>query len=185
MIELVRRRMMMGGSAKPYDAEVEWVELNGAGLSLTQTPSQYTVWFKIMVVTRNDGVNYPTYIRGTGSYSSVLGANRWIFCYSKPEGRWYMESYSYNQAYTDSAIINKIYETPYPLYVKSQNTTMIIGYPGCKMLFYELRANTLQGEPWLHLKMVRKGNEAFFYDDVTSTMYNIRNSYVIGPDKTT
>lgn len=29
MIELVRRRMMMGGSAKPYDAEVEWLESTG------------------------------------------------------------------------------------------------------------------------------------------------------------
>lgn len=29
MIELVRRRMMMGGSAKPYDAEVEYLESTG------------------------------------------------------------------------------------------------------------------------------------------------------------
>lgn len=29
MIELVRRRMMMGGSALPYDAEVEWLESTG------------------------------------------------------------------------------------------------------------------------------------------------------------
>ena len=86
--------------------------------------------------------------------------------------------------YTDSEIINKIYETQYPLYVKSQRTTMEIGENGCKMRFYELRAYTQQGEPWLHLKMVRKGNEAFFYDDVSSTMYNIRCDYIIGPDKT-
>lgn len=30
MIELARRRMMMGGSAKPYDAEVEWIASDGA-----------------------------------------------------------------------------------------------------------------------------------------------------------
>ena len=29
MIELARRRMMMGGSAKPYDAEVEWIASDG------------------------------------------------------------------------------------------------------------------------------------------------------------
>lgn len=29
MIELARRRMMMGGSAKPYDAEVEYLESSG------------------------------------------------------------------------------------------------------------------------------------------------------------
>lgn len=29
MIELARRRMMMGGSAKPYDAEVEYLQVNG------------------------------------------------------------------------------------------------------------------------------------------------------------
>lgn len=29
MIELARRRMMMGGSAKPYDAEVEYIENDG------------------------------------------------------------------------------------------------------------------------------------------------------------
>lgn len=29
MIELVRRRMMMGGSSKPYDAEVEWIASDG------------------------------------------------------------------------------------------------------------------------------------------------------------
>lgn len=29
MIELARRRMMMGGSTKPYDAEVEWIASDG------------------------------------------------------------------------------------------------------------------------------------------------------------
>ena len=95
-----------------------------------------------------------------------------------------MESYYYNITYNDSAIINKVYEPPYPLYVKSEYTTLNIGTTNCKMRFYELRAYTLQGEPWLHLKMVRKGNEAFFYDDVSSTMYNIQCDYIIGPDKT-
>lgn len=181
MIELARRRMMMG--AKPYDSEVEWVELNGEGLIMKQTPSQYTVWFKIMVVTRNSG-EYPSYIGGLGKWIGVAGRNRWLFYYSKHENRWHMESYYHNQAYNDSAIINKIYETQYPLYVESQQTIIRIGDTNCKMRFYELRAYTLQGEPWLHLKMVRKGNEAFFYDDVSSTMYNIRCDYIIGPDKT-
>lgn len=183
MIELARRRMMMGGSAKPYDAEVEWVELNGKGLIMEQTPSQYTVWFKIMVITRSNA-DYPTYIVGYGPYNNAPGAYRWLFYYHKQERRWVMESYYHNKRYTDSEIINKIYETPYPLYVKSQRTRMFIGENGCKMRFYELRAYTPQGEPWLHLKMVRKGNEAFFYDDVSSTMYNIRCDYIIGPDKT-
>ena len=75
-------------------------------------------------------------------------------------------------------------ETQYPLYVESQRATIYIGEKGCKIRFYELRAYTLQGEAWLHLKMVRKGNEAFFYDDVSSTMYNIQCDYIIGPDKT-
>ena len=182
MIEQVRRRMMM--RAKPYDAEVEWVELNGKGLTMKQTPSQYTVWFKIMVITRNNSNEYPSYVGGNGKWIGKPGMNRWLFYYSKRDKTWYMESYYHNQRYNDSAIINKIYETQYPLYVESQNTTMYIGGDRCKMRFYELRAYTLQGEPWLHLKMVRKGNEAFFYDDVSSTMYNIRCDYIIGPDKT-
>lgn len=181
MIELVRRRMMM--RAKPYDAEVEWVELNGRGLIMKQTPSQYTVWFKIMVVTHNDSA-YPTYLTGPGPYNNAPGAYRWLFYYSKPENKWIMESYYHNKRYTNSEIINKIYETSYPLYVKSQRSMLIIGENGCKMRFYELRAYTPQGEPWLHLKMVRKGNEAFFYDDMSSTMYNIQCDYIIGPDKT-
>lgn len=181
MIELARRRMMMG--AKPYDAEVEWVELNGIGPIMRQTPSQYTVWFKIMIITRNNA-DFPSYMCGSGPYNNAPGAYRWLFYYSKQESRWIMESYYHNKGYTDSEIINKIYETPYPLYVKSQRTLIKIGENGCKMRFYELRAYTLQGEPWLHLKMVRKGNEAFFYDDVSSTMYNIQCDYIIGPDKT-
>lgn len=185
MIELARRRMMMGGSAKPYDAEVEWVELNGRGLIMKQTPSQYTVWFKIMVITRDNSLKYPGYIAGLGSWTGVEGVNRWLFYYDNVrERKWVMESYYYTRRYTDSTIINKVYEPPYPLYVESKNATIIIGEPKCKMRFYELRAFTLQGEPWLHLKMVRKGNEAFFYDDVSSTMYNIRCDYIIGPDKT-
>lgn len=183
MIELVRRRMMMG--AKPYDAEVEWVELNGRGLSMKQTPSQYTVWFKIMVITRNDNASYPSYIGGSGPYTNNRGKNRWIFGYDKTNIKnWYIESYNYFKTYNNSTIINKVYEPPYPLYVKSEYTTLTIGASKCKMRFYELRAYTLQGEPWLHLKMVRKGNEAFFYDDMTSTMYNIQGDYIIGPDKT-
>ena len=181
MIELARRRMMM--RAKPYDAEVEWVELNGKALKMEHTPSQYTVWFKIMVITRNNE-EYPSYIQGLGPYNNAPGAYRWLFYYSKHESRWIMESCYHNKRYTDSEIINKIYETPYPLYVKSQQTKMAIGKNGCKMRFYELRAYTQQGEPWLHLKMVRKGNEAFFYDDMSSTMYNIQCDYIIGPDKT-
>lgn len=183
MIELARRRMMMG--AKPYDAEVEWVELNGRGLTMTQTPSQYTVWFKIMVITRDNSAQYPNYLEGSGKWVNVRGKNRWLFGYDKVNAKiWYIESYYYYKTYNDSTIINKVYETPYPLYVESQYTTLRIGYPNSKMRFYELRAYTLQGEPWLHLKMVRKGNEAFFYDDVSSTMYNIQCDYIIGPDKT-
>lgn len=182
MIELVRRRMMR---AKPYDAEVEWVELNGKGLTMKQTPSQYTVWFKIMVITRDNSMNYPSYIRGYGPWSGTHGVNRWMFYYDNVrEKQWIMESYYYSRRYTDSTIINKIYEPPYTLYVESKDATIIIGETNCKMRFYELRANTLQGEPWLHLKMVRKGNEAFFYDDMSSTMYNIQCDYIIGPDKT-
>ena len=182
MIELARRRMMM--RAKPYDAEVEWVELNGKGFFMKQTPSQYTVWFKIMVVTRDNSLEYPGYIGGNGEWIGAEGRNRWLFYYHKREKRWHIESYYYNITYNDSAIINKIYETQYPLYVESQRSTIYIGENRCKMRFYELRAYTLQGEPWLHLKMVRKGNEAFFYDDVSSTMYNIQCDYIIGPDKT-
>lgn len=174
---------MMG--AKPYDAEVEWVELNGIGLSMKQTPSQYTVWFKIMVITRNDNASYPIYIRGSGPWTGVPGVDRWLFYYDKVRDKqWIMESYYYNKRYTDSTIINKVYEPPYPLYVESKNALIMIGDTKCKMRFYELRAYTLQGEPWLHLKMVRKGNKAFFYDDVSSTMYNIKCDYIIGPDKT-
>ena len=182
MIELARRRMMM--RAKPYDAEVEWVELNGKGLVMKQTPSQYTVWFKIMVITRNNS-KYPTYMNGSGPWTGVEGKDRWLFYYDNVrEKRWVMESYYYNKRYTDSTIINKVYEPPYALFVESKRTTIIIGETDCKMRFYELRAYTLQGEPWLHLKMVRKGNEAFFYDDMSSTMYNIQCDYIIGPDKT-
>lgn len=183
MIELVRRRMMMG--AKPYDAEVEWVELNSKGLALKQTPSQYTVWFKIMVTARDDSLSYPSYLMGSGSYTGVRGEHRWIFGYDKIVVKnWYIESYNYYRTYNHSTIINKVYEPPYPLYVKSESTTLNIGTTNCKMRFYELRAYTPQGEPWLHLKMVRKGNEAFFYDDISSTMYNIQCDYIIGPDKT-
>lgn len=183
MIELVRRRMMMG--AKPYDAEVEWVELNSKGLALKQTPSQYTVWFKIMVTARDDSLIYPSYLMGSGSYTGVRGEHRWIFGYDKKNIKnWYIEGYNYYRTYNHSTIINKVYEPPYPLYVKSEYTTLNIGTTNCKMRFYELRAYTPQGEPWLHLKMVRKGNEAFFYDDISSTMYNIQCDYIIGPDKT-
>lgn len=185
MIELARRRMMMGGSAKPYDAEVEWVELNGKGLTMKQTPSQYNVWFKIMVISRDNSIKYPSYLVGSGPWTGVKGKNRWLFGYDNDRDKnWYIESYYYNQIYNESTIINKIYEPPYALFVESKNATMIIGETNCKMRFYELQAYTLQGEPWLHLKMVRKGNEAFFYDDMSSTMYNIKCDYIIGPDKT-
>lgn len=171
--------------AKPYDAEVEWVELNGKGLIMKQTPSQYTVWFKIMVITRDDSILYPNYLMGSGSYTGVRGEHRWLFGYDKVDIKnWYIESYNYVKSYNHSTIINKVYEPPYPLYVESEYTTLNIGTTNCKMRFYELRAYTLQGEPWLHLKMVRKGNEAFFYDDMSSTMYNIQCDYIIGPDKT-
>ena len=176
----------MGGSAKPYDAEVEWVELNGIGLIMRQTPSQYTVWFKTMVITIVGSGTYYNYLEGTGSWVNVRGKNRWIFGYDRKSNHFYIESAYYNKSYDVSTIINKVYETPYPLYVESEYTQLNIGcrYDGSKMRFYELRAYTLQGEPWLHLKMVRKGNEAFFYDDVSSTMYNIQCDYIIGPDKT-
>ena len=183
MIEQVRRRMMM--RAKPYDAEVEWVELNGKGLIMTQTPSQYTVWFKIMVITRDASIEYPNYLMGSGSYKGVNGEHRWIFGYDNVKIKnWYIESYNYFKYYNSYTIVKKVYEPPYPLYVKSEYTTLYIGTTNCKMRFYELRASTLQNEPWLHLKIVRKGNEAFFYDDVSSTMYNIQCDYIIGPDKT-
>lgn len=38
MIELARRRMMMGGNPLPYDAEVEWIGGTAFSLVITDTP---------------------------------------------------------------------------------------------------------------------------------------------------
>ena len=105
MNEMIRRRMMM--RAKPYDAEVEWVELNGRGFSMKPTPSQYTVWFKIMVITRDNSIKLSNYLSGSGSYTGVRGEHRWIFGYDDNVNvkSWYIESYNYFKYYSSYTIL--------------------------------------------------------------------------------
>jgi hypothetical protein len=72
MIELARRRMMMGGSAKPYDAEVEYIENDGQCIidSKVNSNSNLTIEAKFYMPRRTDG--YVTWLYGGRNLNNTI-----------------------------------------------------------------------------------------------------------------
>lgn len=73
MIELVRRRMMMGGSTKPYDAEVEYIENDGQCIidSKVNSNSNLTIEAKFYIPSIT-GTIYGSWVYGGRNLNNTI-----------------------------------------------------------------------------------------------------------------
>lgn len=79
MIELARRRMMMGGSALPYDAEVEYLECTGTQYIDTLVNPSYTINYEVDFTYMHNGNNSGLF---GAKNSNVISTSANNFCNS-------------------------------------------------------------------------------------------------------
>lgn len=205
MIELVRRRMMMGGSAKPYDAEVEWVQgfpdyrLN-IGVSVNN--NGYAIKAKVLIPSSTEYVD--VFEKGTDSGQSK---NMWFLTFA-PNNQ-VAFNVNLNFGYTDvldSSIKNNIVDidvlsNTVLIRWANKSTSMTVATPandtGSLMIFsrksrkncirlYSFKLYDPNGNIVSDLIPVRKGNVGYIYDKVSGRL--LENIYTTGyttygPDK--
>lgn len=206
MIELARRRMMMGGSTKPYDAEVEWIASDGntvvdtgilpnqsLGIELDCNVVSNSVATWIFGARQSNGVaqyalldnkNIETQYR-YGS-SGVLGpALTGVFKLLKEENSPHLYVIR-NGVVTNTYSTNaQTFSTPYTLWLFGihlsnpqipSNTSKQLRISSGKLR----RGGNIIGD----YISVRKDGKGYLYDRVTASLLpNVGESMLFGPDK--
>lgn len=214
MIELARRRMMMGGSAKPYDAEVEYIENDGQCIidSMVNSNSNLTIETKFYIP-RITGTIYGHWLYGGRNLNNTIQMQGLL---SPPA-----DSTNYSQVrYYTSEYCPRNYEgivrtlqsrnifmelehndiVTFDTYSFSLNTSIWIfafngstgthGYnnthAGTRLYYWRVSngSTVLQD-----LIPVRKGNRGMMYDRVTGQLFDriddgLDAHFIPGPDKT-
>ena len=209
MIGQIRRRMMMGGSAKPYDAEVEYLRNSEYGTYINTGiyPSNNT---NIYIQVRN--IAYPS----NGRDFNYFGA-----CEDRWNGTGFNRGISVNRLNNIYFFINNSYSYAYiseiPYYViftinvegnkLTYQNTSVTGKAGTYhvSLPMYLWGNNVKNEPrycniadifsfqvkegnqvTLDLIPVRKNGVGYMYDKVSGQLFGNQGTgqFIIGPDKT-
>lgn len=204
MIEQVRRRMMMRGSAKPYDAEVEWIQ-GSPGYRINADVNVSNNGYKIMTrikVPSNNVVD--VFEKDTGLGQAM---NLWYVNFEN-NGFAFNVNTTYKYNAVDTNIINviidmvvssntislqwnnktKIVTTASPS--SATGTIYILSRPTRQesIRLYSFRLFAPDGSIIRDFIPVRKGNTGYLYDRVSDSLFD--NMYttgyaIIGPDKTT
>ena len=214
MIELARRRIMMGGSAKPYDAELEWLESTGTqyidtgiivnnqiSMECVMAMTSATPIFSLqgMTLGHNCGwFNVGCY--GEATLVALFAANsrRGAQISYDRDFHTYFISASLQRIDNTTAHVNsgqhigyntdrEIYHEPFSIYMFARQ----VGWTATDDLIYS------------HLKVkncrirfnniliadyipVRVGNVGYMYDKVSGQLFSNQGTgqFIIGPDKT-
>lgn len=214
MIELVRRRMMMGGSAKLYDAEVEWLESTGkqyidTGVIVNNQISMECVMAMTSVTTRfsaqgmtlagscgwfntgcHDGATIGAYFSANSREGAQISYDR--------DFHTYFISASLQRIDNTTAHINsgqhigyntdrQIYQEPLSIYMFARN----IGWITTDDLIYshlKIKNCRIRFNNMLIADYipVRVGNVGYMYDKVSGQLFGNQGTgqFIIGPDKT-
>lgn len=203
MIELVRRRMMMGGSAKLYDAEVEWIQGSPGyriNTDVNVSNNGYTIMTRIKVLSNNI-VDVFEKTTGVGQVSNL----------------WYVNfenngfAFNVNTEYKYNAIGTNIKNVIIDMVVSSntlllkwdnnnKNVTTASPSSATGSILILSRTNRQESVRLYYFRLfapdgsiirdfipVRKGNIGYLYDRVSGRLFD--NMYttgyaIIGPDKT-
>jgi len=214
MIELARRRMMMGGSAKPYDAEVEYIENDGQCIidSKVNSNSNLTIEAKFYIP-RITGTIYGQWLYGGRNVNNTISMQGLLIpphSTNDPSQVRYYTSTSCPRNYQGIIRIlqnrNIFMElehndiVTFNTYSFSLDTSIwIFGFngstgthqygnthPGTRLYYWRVSngSTVLQD-----LIPVRKGNRGMMYDRVTGQLFDriedgLDAHFIPGPDKT-
>lgn len=212
MIELARRRMMMGGSVKPYDAEVEWLESTGiqyidTGIIVSSQISfescmamtSATPIFSVhgMTLSGNCGFfNVGCYEGATlGAYFSANSRGGAQISYDR-DFHTYFISASLQSIDTTTAHINtgqhigyntdtQIYDAPLSIYIFARHITFSSTsiYARVRQKYSKIWYNNILIADFIP---VRKNGIGYMYDKVSGQLFSNQGTgqFIIGPDKT-
>lgn len=204
MIELVRRRMMMG--AKPYDAEVEWIQGSPGyriNADVNVSNNGYSIKERVVIPTSSQLVEIfeKTNAKGQSNnlwYLGIQPHNRTQFNINQTYGG----NESVDNTFRNSVVDVYVYSNTYLLRWLNKSVSQSVGTPasptGSILLFsrpnrpnsmklYFFQLFTPDGSIIRDFIPVRKGNTGYLYDRVSGRLFD--NMYttgyaIIGPDKT-
>lgn len=212
MIELARRRMMMGGSAKPYDAEVEYLESTGTQyidtgivvnnqismescFAITATTPDFYV--QGMTMGSNCGFfNVGCYDGVTlGAYFSANSRGGAQISYDR-DFHTYFISASLQRIDNTTAHINtgqhigyntdtQKYEAPVSIHLFNRNITWqspSYGNMPCRKKYDKILFKNILIADYIP---VRVGNVGYMYDKVSERLFGSQGTepFIVGPDK--
>lgn len=205
MIELARRRMMMGGSAKPYDAEVEWIESTGTqyidtGVLMNTLTDEMRLEYLITNKTnfcgvagarlgassRSVTVSYNGNIASIDCTNSDYNNSRALIKNNEINIRYLtISSITYRAICQGTTVLdaNNIYSdvfTSNSIYVFAVNG--IVNKASIRLYNFTIRSNTAK----IDLIPVRKNGIGYMYDKVSGQLFGNQGTgqFIIGPDKT-
>ena len=208
MIELARRRMMMGGSAKPYDAEVEWVASDGNTVvdTLIYPNQSLGIVMDCIISGNSDGnawlfgarqangvaqyglLNEPTRQQSQYRFGSlnIVGpdlSGRFQLIKNENSGNLYVIQDGIVYTYIAGS---QTFTTPYTLWLFGMHLSNSQSVYGTidkylKIISCQLRrGGNLIGD----YISVRKDGKGYLYDKVTALLLpNVGESMLFGPDK--
>lgn len=212
MNEMIRRRMMMGGSSKPYDAEVEYIENDGQCIidSKVNSNSNLTIEAKFYMPRRTDG--YGTWLYGGRNLNNTIQMQGLIIQSHNTSITSQVRYYTTSQCPRNYQGIIRILQlrniflewenndvVKFDIYSFSLNTSIFIfGFNQSTGAF--AYTNTCAGSRLYYWRVfngttllqdlipVRKGNRGMMYDRVTGQIFDriddgLDAHFIPGPDK--
>lgn len=190
MIELARRRIMMGGNPLPYDAEVEWIQMTSVYGTYTQfSPIQGYIDIKASINNIGSTGSYGTVLQLGGFNASARRTCRYIFYRNINSKNIIEENVSASETVgtADGAYITRTnirYDSSQApssdygkLTIRGSSTDI---FTLCYMRFRDWSGNTIHD-----YIPVRVGNVGRLYDRVQGVILPSTNMTIIpGPDKT-
>lgn len=204
MIELVRRRMTMG--AKPYDAEVEWiqgvphymidcdVEVNNNG---------YSIVSRVLIPPSSGYVDIFEKRKGKGET-----LNYWFLTLAPYNSMAFNVNTTYHEFKVDSSIRNTfvdvhVFSNTLLLRWNNTSASQTVSTPATgkgSIFLFNVRQERVNGVRMYYFRLqapdgsiirdmipVRKGNIGYMYDKVSGRIFGNANTTgyaIIGPDKT-
>lgn len=212
MIEQVRRRMMMGGSAKPYDAEVEYLECTGTQYIDTGVYGSNTLVVNMEINILAYSSSLDAQIIGSTTNRWGSGRRGYELCYATKSMRAYGWWYEHNNAIEFNIYIGNKCSVSINNGVLSikdyqgvnhniniaqsggftTSTTLPIFATRNPNIMYSSPQRvysvqmTRNGVTILDFIPVRKNGVGYMYDKVSGQLFGNQGTgqFIIGPDKT-
>ena len=204
MNEMIRRRMMMGGSALPYDAEVEWiqgvpgymincdVEVNNNGYSIVSRvliPSSSGFVDIFEKTTREGGTQNLWYL-------TLAHNNRMHFNVNTT-----YQDFIVNSSIRNTLVDVNVFSNTVLLRWNNTSASRTVSTPATgkgTIRLFNVRRDRADGVRMYYFRLpdgsiirdmipVRKGNIGYMYDKVSGRIFGNANTTgyaIIGPDKT-